>query len=660
MDSKKILIENSHKRSESYGVEKKSNCSNKVLYGEELENILIKNKELIEVSKIYIDMVFSAVMDNEFIIVLTDKNGCILYIKGAEENNSKLGVDNLKVGAYMDEQNIGTNAMGTAIKEDRCIQITATEHYIEGFHKLTCSAAPIHNTRRDIIGSLNLTGRSDMKHPHTLGLVVFGVRAIENELDKKEVCDILNQTYNYMESVIDNVDKGIMIVNKDNKIININKLGAGIFNRDKDSLLNVEIQYVLPDLGNIIEELHNDKSIIVKEVKFKHTSKNKTKLVFKGIKYKESIVGMVVTMSNEKEEQDAKNATGAFFTFNDIIGESVAINNVITNCKIISNSPSTVLIQGESGTGKEILAQAMHNYSLRRGNKFIAINCGAIPANIIESELFGYEEGTFTGAKKGGNPGKFEIASGGTLFLDEIGEMPLDAQVKLLRVIQNGRVTRLGGSKEIPIDVRVIAATNKNLKKEVRKGTFREDLYYRLCVIPITLPPLRERKGDVKMLVDYFLRIKSFNLSKPILEIDENLYNDLLCYRWPGNIRQLENYIENIVNLDGRLSFDLWEDGDSENSKLICKVNENKDLMEDNYYKKDFYKEAVHNECLETRDDENLEFKLNTFNLEALEMRTISEAISLYNNNMTKAAKALGISRNTLYLKIKKYNLQVS
>ncbi|AGF56545.1 transcriptional regulator of acetoin/glycerol metabolism [Clostridium saccharoperbutylacetonicum] len=642
MDNKREVIENSHKRSESYGVIKQSNYSNKILVGEELENKLSENKELIEISKIYIDMVFSAVMDNEFIIVLTDKDGCILYIKGAEENNSKLGVDNLNVGAYMDEQNIGTNAMGTAISEDRCIQITATEHYIEGFHKLTCSAAPIHNTKREIIGTLNLTGRSNMKHPHTLGLVVFGVKAIENEMDKKEVCDILNQTYNYMESVIDNVDKGIMIIGKDGKIVNINELGAEIFDKDKHLLINEQIDYILPDLGNIIDELNDGNNAVIKEIKFKHNSNHKIKLIFKEIKHKESIVGMVVTISTEKEEKDPKNDTGAYFTFNDIIGESAAIANVIINSKIISNSPSTVLIQGESGTGKEILAQAMHNYSLRRGNKFIAINCGAIPANIIESELFGYEDGTFTGAKKGGNPGKFEIASGGTLFLDEIGEMTLDAQVKLLRVLQNDRVTRLGGSKEIPIDVRVIAATNKNLKNEVKKGAFREDLYYRLCVIPITLPPLRERKGDVKMLIDYFLRIKSFSLNKTIPKIDEKLYNDLISYNWPGNIRQLENYIENIVNLDGRLSFDLWEEGESLNKNASEALKQENILIEENFYAKDI----INNE--------------EVFNLEELEVGVIRKAIHVYNNNMTQAAKALGISRNTLYLKIKKYNIEMS
>jgi transcriptional regulator with PAS, ATPase and Fis domain len=636
MENKRILIKNSHKRSEDYGVEKKSSHSKKILFGDELEKILNNNKELIEVSKLYIDMVFSAVMDNEFIIVLTDNNGCILYIKGAEENSSKLDCVNINVGAYMNEQNIGTNAMGTAIKENKCVQITAKEHYIDGLQGLTCSAAPIHSTNGEIIGTLNLTGRSNMKHPHTLGLVVFGVKAIENELDNRKINNILTQTYNYMESVIENLDKGIMIVDKNGKITNINKFGAEIFNKDKERLLKEHISYILPNIENILDVLYTDQSTIIKEVKLKHTSNYKTKLVFKGIIHKEKIIGMVVTMSNEKEAKEVKNSTGAFLTFNDIIGESAAIVNVITNCKIISNSPSTVLIQGESGTGKEVLAQAMHNYSLRRNNKFVAINCGAIPANIIESELFGYEEGTFTGGKKGGKLGKFEAANGGTLFLDEIGEMSLDMQVNLLRVIQEGRVMRLGSSREIPIDVRIIAATNKHLKKEVENGTFREDLYYRLCVIPIKLPPLRERKGDVEKLIEYFLRIKAFKLNKQIPMIKDELYNNLLAYNWPGNIRQLENYIENIVNLDGNLSFDLWEEVD------------------------DGVNEIIHGKVIERSYCEKCKDEENNFNLQELEIKIIKEAISSYDHNMTKVAKALGISRNTLYLKIKKYKVGLS
>ena len=211
MYNKSLLIENSHKRSEDYGVEKSRDHSKIMLNNEELKKVLEINKELIEISKPYIDMVVESVEDNDFIIILTDNNGCILYIKGANAIKDELEKLNLKVGAYMDEKNIGTNAMGTAITENRCIQITANEHYATIFQSLTCSAAPIHNSKGEIIGTLNLTGKSNMKHPHTLGLVIFGVTAIENELYRIKTNYILNQTYNYMKTVIENVDKDEVI-----------------------------------------------------------------------------------------------------------------------------------------------------------------------------------------------------------------------------------------------------------------------------------------------------------------------------------------------------------------------------------------------------------------------------------------------------------------
>jgi len=633
MYNKSLLIENSHKRSEDYGVEKSRDHSKIMLNNEELKKVLEINKELIEISKPYIDMVVESVEDNDFIIILTDNNGCILYIKGANAIKDELEKLNLKVGAYMDEKNIGTNAMGTAITENRCIQITANEHYATIFQSLTCSAAPIHNSKGEIIGTLNLTGKSNMKHPHTLGLVIFGVTAIENELYRIKTNYILNQTYNYMKTVIENVDKGIMIIDIHGKIININELGLNILDKRNQNLINEYISHIIPNFRNIVDRISKNNETITKEIKLSHASKYKTEITLKGIKCNEKIIGIVATLTELKEKKKENNFTGAFFTFNDIIGESDAIKNVIINCKIIANSPSTVLIQGESGTGKEVLAQSIHNYSIRKNNKFIAINCGAIPANIIESELFGYEDGTFTGGKKGGKIGKIELANGGTLFLDEIGEMPLDMQVKLLRVLQEGRVTRLGGSREIPVDMRVIAATNKNLKKEIKKGTFREDLYYRLCVIPIKLPPLRERKGDIRKFIEYFFSMKSIKLEKEIPEITKDLFNRLQGYNWPGNIRQLENCIENIVNLNGELSDDILEESEE-------KINEILDIDSKNISLDEVKKE----EC---------------FNLEEIEKVTIRNAIEYNKYNMTKTARALGISRNTLYLKVKKYKIEI-
>lgn len=633
MQNKNKLIEKSHKRSEDYGINKDINHSKIILTGYELNKVLEINKELIEISKPYIDNVFESVGDKDFIIILTDNNGCIIYIKGAEEIKDELEKLNLKVGAYMDEKNIGTNAMSIAISEDRCIQITANEHYISILQSLTCSAAPIHNSKGEIIGTLNLTGKSNMKHPHTLGLVIFGVTAIENELFRIKTKSILNQTYNYMKTVIENVDKGIIIIDTHGIIININALGLKILEKKNNNLINEDINYIIPNFKNIVDRISSSNETIIREIKLSHDSKYKTEVTLKGIKHNEKLIGIVAILTKIKENHKKSEFTGAFFTFNDIIGKSDAIKNVITNCKVIANSPSTVLIQGESGTGKEVLAQSIHNYSIRKDKKFVAINCGAIPANIIESELFGYEDGTFTGGKKGGKIGKIELANGGTLFLDEIGDMPLDMQVKLLRVLQEGRVTRLGGSKEIPVDMRVIAATNKNLKKEIKDGTFREDLYYRLCVIPIKLPPLRERKGDIRMLIEYFLTMKSIKLEKEIPNISKDLINKLLTYKWPGNIRQLENCIENIVNLNGKLSYEILDESDDINKDLL-NINSSNNMISENIIEE-------------------------KFNLEDIEKATIINAIKYNNYNISKTAKSLGVSRNTLYLKIKKYNIEI-
>ena len=633
MQNKNKIIEKSHKRSEDYGINKDINHSKIILTGYELNKVLEINKELIEISKPYIDNVFESVGDKDFIIILTDNNGCIIYIKGAEEIKDELEKLNLKVGAYMDEKNIGTNAMSIAISEDRCIQITANEHYISILQSLTCSAAPIHNSKGEIIGTLNLTGKSNMEHPHTLGLVIFGVTAIENELFRIKTKSILNQTYNYMKTVIENVDKGIIIIDTHGIIININALGLKILEKKNNNLINEDINYIIPNFKNIVDRISNSNETIIREIKLSHDSKYKTEVTLKGIKHNEKLIGIVAILTKIKENHKKSEFTGAFFTFNDIIGKSDAIKNVITNCKVIANSPSTVLIQGESGTGKEVLAQSIHNYSIRKDKKFVAINCGAIPANIIESELFGYEDGTFTGGKKGGRIGKIELANGGTLFLDEIGDMPLDMQVKLLRVLQEGRVTRLGGSKEIPVDMRVIAATNKNLKKEIKDGTFREDLYYRLCVIPIKLPPLRERKGDIRMLIEYFLTMKSIKLEKEIPNISKDLINKLLTYKWPGNIRQLENCIENIVNLNGKLSYEILDESDDINKDLL-NINSSNNMISENIIEE-------------------------KFNLEDIEKATIINAIKYNNYNISKTAKSLGVSRNTLYLKIKKYNIEI-
>lgn len=331
--------------------------------------------------------------------------------------------------------------------------------------------------------------------------------------------------------------------------------------------------------------------------------------------------------------------TKSIYTFDDIVGKSNELRKVIEECKTIANTPSTILILGESGCGKELLAQAIHSASDRKNMPFVAVNCGAIPNNLIESELFGYESGSFTGANKLGSLGKFEIANGGTIFLDEIGEMPLEMQVTLLRVLQEGVVTRIGGKKQIPINVRVIAATNKDLKKEVKKNNFRSDLYYRLNVLPIKLPPLKDRIGDVPILLEYFLDKKSKKLNKPIPKISNALFKKMITYCWPGNIRELENFVENIVALNGLTTSEM----DLEECHCLTHDNlgnplVNKTFIESKPLNKNYADDII-------------------TPLIILEQLEIKKAIRICNGNMTKAANKLGISRNALYNKIKRYNI---
>ncbi|MED4584531.1 sigma-54 interaction domain-containing protein [Brevibacillus choshinensis] len=313
--------------------------------------------------------------------------------------------------------------------------------------------------------------------------------------------------------------------------------------------------------------------------------------------------------------------------FDSIVGHNTGLQDVIKKAKRVANSPSTVLIRGDSGTGKELLAQAIHYESNRRKNPFVAINCAAIPENLLESELFGYEGGAFTGSRREGNIGKFEYAHKGTLFLDEIGDMPISLQPKLLRVLQERSIERIGGKKIIPIDVRVIAATHRNLEEMVEKGTFREDLYYRLNVIPLHTKPLKERRDDIMLFLRYFIRKHCRILKINELSIDPVLEQWLIQYDWPGNIRQLENAVEYMVNIAelDTIEFHDLPDYLGKQENFVC------------------FKRGLSLEQMIAEYEKNI-------------LQTIYFA-EPYRNDKEKISQELQISLSTLYRKLEKYQL---
>jgi len=560
LDNYSKILNRSRKRCIKYGIEKSKVFPTKIFKGEEFNIILENNTELIKVAIPFMEIIYDFLRGSGFSLYITDKDGVVLTIIGDEDIIEGQAQTGIVVGSDMSEKSTGTNAIGTALYENCSVQTSGEDHFITAYYVWTCSAAVIHNENGDIIGCLNLTGRRQLAHPHTLGLVVAAVKSIENQLKIEKTQNELFKAYKYLNKVMDSINSGIFAVDTSGVIKAVNNNACNMLDVKEDELINKNIDKILDNWEYIFEELRRKNAYENKEIIFLGTEKKKRfDLSVYPIKNKtDNIMGMVAIFKDMQNVYNLVNKyTGrsATYTFDDIVGKSDSILKVKEQAKNISSSPSTVLIQGESGTGKELIAQSIHNNSNRRNNCFVAINCGAIPKNLIESELFGYEEGAFTGAKRGGHPGKFELASGGTLFLDEIGEMPLDMQVNLLRVLQEGCITRLGGNKYINVDVRIIAATNKDLKKEVEKGTFREDLYYRISVIPIYVPPLRERNGDIEILIKHFLKAKAIKLGKPIPKIRYNLYEKLTNYTWPGNVREMENYMENIVNMDGNTSF---------------------------------------------------------------------------------------------------------
>ena len=266
----------------------------------------------------------------------------------------------------------------------------------------------------------------------------------------------------------------------------------------------------------------------------------------------ESGKGRVLTLRETKRiKESAVRVTGAkaVYTFDHIVGNAPATQEVVRMARMAAQSDVTTLILGESGTGKELFAQSIHNGGRRANAPFVVVNCGALPRNLVQSELFGYDEGSFTGASRLGKPGKFELADNGTIFLDEIGEMPLEAQVSLLRLLQNGEVTRVGGKHTRLVNVRVLAATNRNLENAIRQNAFREDLYYRLNVFTLNVPPLRERSSDIALLINHFLDHFVASLGRGPLRVTDRAMDVLLGYPWPGNIRELENVIERMVHM---------------------------------------------------------------------------------------------------------------
>ncbi|OZV12081.1 sigma-54-dependent Fis family transcriptional regulator [Tissierella sp. P1] len=614
------IIAESWKRCTRLGVDPKAGFG-KTIDSEKLEVVLKRNEELLRVAKPIMQNLNELVLGSNFILVLTDKEGVIIETIGEEPVRKEADTLNFCIGALWSEKEVGTNAIGTSIIVDKPIHTTGSQHYCEYHHSWTCSAAPIHDNKGNIIGVLDMSGSFDKLHKHTLGIVVAAAYSIENEIR-------LLRTHELVDTTVESISDGMIIADKDFKINKINYIASKILGIEEDNKLDIREILRETDFQEILRQKHmtmdymycnffiNDK-VIPCNVKITPVLTNNEligiALVFKEIEYLHNTVNVVT-------------GNRAIYRFSDILTSNDKMKNVINNAKRFAKTSGSILIEGDSGTGKELFAHAIHNYSKKADGPFVAVNCASLPRELVESELFGYEKGAFTGASKNGKSGKFELAQGGTIFLDEIGELPLDIQAKLLRVLDNYTVTRIGGKYSKKLDIRVIGATNRNLFDEVKKKNFREDLYYRLNVLKINIPSLKDRKEDIDLYANYFLnKLNKSNLTNVILSSEFLLY--LNQHSWKGNVRELQNVIERAyyLNQDEVIGIECLPE------EIINEI----DVVEKNT-------------------------SLNLMSIRETEKHVIINALKKTKGHVINAGDILNLSKSTIYRKINEHKIDVN
>ena len=625
MDGKSKIIQDSWKRSRKQGVEQVGWNPAVIVTGEELEDLLADSQELIDAARPLMESLYDLVASSGFVVVLLNAEGYIIEVIGQMDEAQSTWTRHYARGVKWTEDLVGTSALGLTLLGHGPIQVVGEEHYCKAYTDWTCSAAPLTDDQGVIRGVLSMTGSRENVHSHTLGMVVSAAAAISNTIKVRRAQKLLEDTAKLHATIINSVSDGLLMINAKGIVTFINPTGSKILNIKVSEAIGRHIAEIVDFKPVVLKVLETGQGYTDKEF-FIETRRGTLHFIKTAIPLRnetgmlEGVVDIFREIRQVRKLVNRMVGATAMFSFADIVGESPCMLETKRLAKIAANSMATVLIQGESGTGKEMVAQAIHKASNRSDGPFVAINCGALPRDLVESELFGYEDGAFTGARQGGRPGKFELAGGGTIFLDEIGEMSLDVQVKILRVLQEKRILRVGGARYMEVDVRVIAATNRELMAAVGEGSFRQDLYYRLNVLPINVPPLRERREDVDRLALFFMEKTCDQLGVSLKKLQPEALTALRRYDWPGNARELENVIERAGH--------------------FC---EGQEITEHHLPPYLFVKNVV-------RQSENR-------SLRDIERMAIEETLEKTQWNVSRSARLLGVGRNTLYGKMKEYHI---
>jgi sigma-54 dependent transcriptional regulator, acetoin dehydrogenase operon transcriptional activator AcoR len=661
-------IDNSHERCAALGLSRIERLDFSPLGRTDLVVARERNQRLYAHAAPVMEMLHEQIVNSDSMVVLCDATGTIIHSIGDHDFLNRASKVALQPGVNWSEQAKGTNAVGTALIEESPTLVHADEHYMHANHFLTCSAAPILDPRGNILGVLDVSGDQRTYHQHTMGLVKMSARMIENHWLTDDYRNVMRLHFHSRVEFIGTLMEGILAVSQDGKLVGANRgaleqlslSGAALRMHSLSTLFGTSVSALVDRFRSPLAqpqpvELSNGRQFHV-YARFNwpvwHGMESSVPVSEVTPVSEAPSAGPVPAAAREPVARSSA-VSGERAGLSSLITGDAQVGTLVDKIRRVINRDIPILILGETGTGKELLARAIHQDSERARQPFVAVNCASIPETLIEAELFGYEEGAFTGARRKGAVGKIVQANGGTLFLDEIGDMPLTLQAHLLRVLQERQVTPLGSAKAVSVDVMLVCATHRNLREMIEQKSFREDLYYRLNGLAVRLPPLRER-SDLMPLVERILERENpdrrLRLSPDVLRLFQG-------YHWPGNVRQLFNVLrtasvmaagDTTITRD-HLSDDFIEDArhaSVQRPVVVAAAPEPDPVAQRAAVAEVSAAAAPATAPFPAHDQAGR-------SLEDIELQSIQRAVDAAGGNISVAAKQLGISRNTIYRKLR-------
>ncbi|WP_322107123.1 sigma-54-dependent Fis family transcriptional regulator [Paraburkholderia sp. J41] len=613
-------IAQAHARSRALGLRTSEAPEFDALAAVDLRELIETNRTLYRQARPVMDALHAQIADTQSMVLLTDRNGVILHSLGDSDFDEKARRVALRPGVSWSEQHRGTNAIGTALVEGQPTTVHASEHFLRANHILTCSCAPIADPYGRTLGALDVSGESRGFHKHTLALVRMSAQMIENHLFNTEFADAVRLQFHARAEFIGTLYEGLAAFSADGTLLCANRSALFQFGATLDGLPQREFAALFGQpFAAFMQQL------------MRAPGEPLTLALPSGVRViARATPGAAMLTRAAPPAAPAKPAPPAQTeppktpTLADLNTGDARLAAVLERVARVRGRDIPVLVLGRTGTGKEWLARALHHDSPRREAPFVALNCAALPDTLIEAELFGYEDGAFTGAKRRGSAGKIAQAHGGTLFLDEIGDMPLAQQVRLMRVLQDRAVVPLGGTRAVPVDVRIVCATHRDLRAMIAEGTFREDLYYRINGLVVTLPPLAERT-DLDALVTRVLAAVRREIPDAPARLTPAVHACFARCRWPGNLRQLASVLRTAaIMAEGEAAIDMTH------------------LPEDFLHDCEGVEATAGKEAGDPRPPEPAR-------LAVMQTRLIEATLARHRGNVSAAARELGLARNTVY-----------